>query len=291
MVLQQQFGIAQHGRKRRLRVAEPRLAGAQRGDHRQLERRFAPIGVPSDGVGPPSGIAEQSSMRSAPPRSAASTSSTEAQTISSRIFRHTFSTDLSYNIGPPRAAPSTLLRKSQRLIRARWYSCGDKANSLVVGGRHRRAARAQADLRSGVVERFQNKVLQPGPYPVSAEADALQRTLLVADLHTDSLLWGRNLLDRSSRGHVDIPRLLEGNASLVGVYGGVHRAVPPEHRAQRRYVRYAALDRAGAGLAGSALFSPKGRALYQAKRIGPFRRRIRRQARAAAGRNATWRIS
>ena len=34
------------------------------------------------------------------------------------------------------------------------------------------------------------------------------------DLHADSLLWGRDLLARSSRGHVDVPRMIEGNAAL-----------------------------------------------------------------------------
>ncbi|HET7039424.1 MAG TPA: dipeptidase, partial [Gemmatimonadales bacterium] len=35
-----------------------------------------------------------------------------------------------------------------------------------------------------------------------------------ADLHADSLLWGRDLLRRSRRGHVDLPRLVEGNVAL-----------------------------------------------------------------------------
>ena len=34
------------------------------------------------------------------------------------------------------------------------------------------------------------------------------------DLHADSLLWSRNLVTRSSRGHVDIPRLIEANVAL-----------------------------------------------------------------------------
>jgi microsomal dipeptidase-like Zn-dependent dipeptidase len=36
----------------------------------------------------------------------------------------------------------------------------------------------------------------------------------VADLHADSLLWGRDLLARGTRGHVDVPRLIEGNVAL-----------------------------------------------------------------------------
>ncbi|MGE3304666.1 MAG: peptidase M19, partial [Rhizobiaceae bacterium] len=51
-----------------------------------------------------------------------------------------------------------------------------------------------------------NRTINPGPYTVSAEAQALHDTLTVADLHADSLLFGRDLLERSSMGHVDIPR-------------------------------------------------------------------------------------
>jgi microsomal dipeptidase-like Zn-dependent dipeptidase len=49
---------------------------------------------------------------------------------------------------------------------------------------------------------------------VSERARALHRTLLVADMHADSLLWVRDLLERASRGHVDIPRLAEGGGAL-----------------------------------------------------------------------------
>jgi membrane dipeptidase len=48
----------------------------------------------------------------------------------------------------------------------------------------------------------------------SKQARDLFRTLLVADLHCDSLMWDRDLTARSRRGHVDIPRLIEGNVAL-----------------------------------------------------------------------------
>ena len=50
--------------------------------------------------------------------------------------------------------------------------------------------------------------------PVSERAAALHATLRVADLHADSLLWGRDLLVRGTRGAVDVPRLIEGNVAL-----------------------------------------------------------------------------
>ena len=54
----------------------------------------------------------------------------------------------------------------------------------------------------------------PPPYPASDRALDLHRRLWVADLHADSLLWGRDLLRRSTRGQVDVPRLIEGNVAL-----------------------------------------------------------------------------
>lgn len=59
-----------------------------------------------------------------------------------------------------------------------------------------------------------NPVLEPPPYKASPEATNLHGGLLVADLHADSLLWGRDLLQRAGRGQVDIPRLGEGNVAL-----------------------------------------------------------------------------
>lgn len=64
------------------------------------------------------------------------------------------------------------------------------------------------------VERSMNVTLSPPPYLASQKASELHKRLLIADLHADSLLWNRDLLDRASRGHVDIPRLIEGNVAL-----------------------------------------------------------------------------
>jgi membrane dipeptidase len=63
------------------------------------------------------------------------------------------------------------------------------------------------------IERGQNKV-EPVPLNVTPAAAALQATLDVADMHADSLLWQRDLLTRSDRGHVDLPRLIEGHYAL-----------------------------------------------------------------------------
>ena len=64
------------------------------------------------------------------------------------------------------------------------------------------------------LEKRVNAVLNPPPYPASERAVELHKKLLVADLHADSLLWNRDLLDHATRGHVDVPRLIEGNVAL-----------------------------------------------------------------------------
>lgn len=50
--------------------------------------------------------------------------------------------------------------------------------------------------------------------PVTDEARRLHASLAVADLHADALLWNRDLRRRGSWGHVDIPRLLEGQVAV-----------------------------------------------------------------------------
>ena len=59
--------------------------------------------------------------------------------------------------------------------------------------------------------------------PIASSAKELHQSLLVADLHADSLLWGRDLSVRSQEGHVDIPRLIEGNVALEGDINNLDR--------------------------------------------------------------------
>lgn len=49
---------------------------------------------------------------------------------------------------------------------------------------------------------------------VSDEAKALHKTLTIIDLHSDTLMWNRDLNNSVSRGHMDLPRLQEGNVAL-----------------------------------------------------------------------------
>jgi len=73
---------------------------------------------------------------------------------------------------------------------------------------------AAAMFLPGWIERQQNHVDGRPLIPVSEQAKALHATLTIVDLHADTLLWKRNLLNRVNRGHIDLPRLREGNVAL-----------------------------------------------------------------------------
>ena len=66
----------------------------------------------------------------------------------------------------------------------------------------------------GMVDRRMNKVVPAVHVIVTDSARALHRTLVVADLHADELLWGRDPLQRADHGHVDVPRMTDGNVAL-----------------------------------------------------------------------------
>jgi microsomal dipeptidase-like Zn-dependent dipeptidase len=65
-----------------------------------------------------------------------------------------------------------------------------------------------------IVERSMNRVTGPQPPQVSARAAALHKTLQIADMHADTLMWRRDLLARGDRGQVDLPRLTDGHVAL-----------------------------------------------------------------------------
>ena len=76
------------------------------------------------------------------------------------------------------------------------------------------AALAFFALAPGIVERGMNKI-DGKPLPaVSERALTLHKTLTIVDLHSDSLMWKRDFLDRADRGHMDMPRLEQGNVAL-----------------------------------------------------------------------------
>lgn len=69
-------------------------------------------------------------------------------------------------------------------------------------------------LAPGILENSMNRVRPHAAYVIPKEAQALHDSLVVADLHADSTLWYRDLARRSDRGHVDLPRLREGNVAI-----------------------------------------------------------------------------
>ncbi len=66
----------------------------------------------------------------------------------------------------------------------------------------------------GRIDEGMNAVVPHAPYAISDEAASLHRSLRVADLHNDALLWDRDFLKRHARGHSDAPRLAEGRFRL-----------------------------------------------------------------------------
>ena len=69
-------------------------------------------------------------------------------------------------------------------------------------------------LAPGIVERSMNKVDGEPLIEVSEEARALPQTLTIVDLHSDTLLWKRSVLEDADRGHMDLGRLQAGNVRL-----------------------------------------------------------------------------
>jgi len=66
----------------------------------------------------------------------------------------------------------------------------------------------------GIVERGRNQLAKTDLPSVGEPAQTLHDQLAIADMHADTLMWDRSLLARAQRGHVDLPRLQEGNVAL-----------------------------------------------------------------------------
>lgn len=76
---------------------------------------------------------------------------------------------------------------------------------LVIG--------ASWTLAPGIAEQRMNRVTNRRVV-ITPAARALHDRLFVADLHADTTLWNRDLLARGNRGHVDVPRLVEGHVAV-----------------------------------------------------------------------------
>ena len=117
----------------------------------------------------------------------------------------------------------------------------------------------------GLVERAQNKTIGTSA-TVQAGAHALHQTLQIADMHGDTMLWKRSVLESSARGHIDLQRLQAGGVA-VQVFSSVSQ-VP-------RGINYqsnAATDTLWSFSIlqlqpPSTWFSPLGRSLYHAGKL------------------------
>lgn len=78
---------------------------------------------------------------------------------------------------------------------------------------------------ASIADMMKNRVVDSTLAPASDSARALHSRLSIVDLHADALLWPRSLVRRSSRGHIDLPRLIEGHVA-VQVLAAVTK-VPP----------------------------------------------------------------
>tara|TARA_R110002126_G_scaffold1015_46_gene6236 strand:+ start:12188 stop:13444 length:1257 start_codon:yes stop_codon:yes gene_type:complete len=61
----------------------------------------------------------------------------------------------------------------------------------------------------------QTNMIDGKPLPeISAEAQRLHDSLMIVDLHGDTLLWQRKITDSVNYGHIDLKRMQEGNVGL-----------------------------------------------------------------------------
>jgi microsomal dipeptidase-like Zn-dependent dipeptidase len=123
----------------------------------------------------------------------------------------------------------------------------------------------------GYVEAERNAVRPHDPYPVSDAAAALHNDMIIGDWHADSLLWKRDLTQFGTRGHVDIPRLIEGNVAIQ-----VFSAVTKSPAGQNIENNSADAPDNITLLAGAQLWPPRTfdslleRALYQSEKLHGF---------------------
>ncbi|MBL0939071.1 MAG: dipeptidase [Gemmatimonadaceae bacterium] len=112
-----------------------------------------------------------------------------------------------------------------------------------------------------------NTVVSADVPTVTPEAQALHNRMFIADLHADELLWGRDLLTRVNRGHVDLPRLQEGHVALqvFGVVTKTPRGMNYDHNTgETDNIRLLAMAQRWPREAQTSL---RARATYQAERL------------------------
>lgn len=125
----------------------------------------------------------------------------------------------------------------------------------------------------GVAERAINKRVEHDPYAIGEAARALHGSIDVSDLHADPLPWKRDWLERTDRGHTDLPRMVEGGVALQ-VFGAPTRTPLGQNyeRNEDGFDVFAVISIAQLWPT-STWFSPFGRAVHQAQTLADLARR------------------
>lgn len=87
----------------------------------------------------------------------------------------------------------------------------------------------------GIVERGMNRIVATDLPTVTPQTHKLHASHQIADLHGDTLLWKRDLLDPADRRHADHSRLIASNVALPMRRRPHQRR--DRHRACRAWVR------------------------------------------------------
>lgn len=121
-----------------------------------------------------------------------------------------------------------------------------------------------------LADRLINRVYLESPYLAGDAAHELHQQLQVIDLHADPLLWQRDLLQQINYGHVDLPRLQQGNVALQ-VFGVV-TGVPFPLRMENNRDRWDLISLLATfqGWPKAARQSRLKRALYQAEKLQAY---------------------
>ncbi len=129
-------------------------------------------------------------------------------------------------------------------------------------------------LAPGIVDGLYNRVGEAELPRVSERAHSIHGDAFIVDLHADPLLWERDLTVRNTRGHVDYPRLRDGNVALQ-----VFSAVTQSPRGMNYERNTGETDTIGqltvVGLWPISSWTDyEARAHYQAKKLRRFLRRV-----------------
>lgn len=127
-----------------------------------------------------------------------------------------------------------------------------------------------------IVEKGKNKTILSKPYKASQKAHQMLDALdFVADLHCDALLWNRNLCKKSDFGHVDFPRMQEGNVALQG-FTLVTKSPKGQNFTKNSSETFDMITALciGQGQNPSTWFSLVNRAVYQCKKLEKFSKKF-----------------